>query len=108
MPDLIPSKPPCAPVYLDRPQLGLLPTLRFWNQPEVWRHAGWMVGIVAGVWAVLVGVALIGSPLWLLALVGAAGPLLTLGALERHVRRRMRERVALAAGQPVAGSGEID
>jgi len=106
MPDLLPSR---APVYLDRPQLGLLPTLGFWNQPEVWRHAGWMVGIVAGVWSVLVGVVLAGSPLWLLAVAGAAGPLLTLGALERHVRRRMRERLALAPGQrQLADPDQVD
>jgi hypothetical protein len=97
---LVPSEPPQPPVYLDRPQpLGIWPTLRFWNQPDVWRHVAPFMAVLAPAWALTVGIALSGMlPLWMLAILGGLGTVLILGLIERLIRRRMRQR-ALGSGR---------
>lgn len=93
------SSEPKPRVYLDKPQrLGILPTLGFWNQPEVWRLIGPVMAVFVGVWTVAISALYSGAlSLWTLALIGGGGPLLMIGLIERYVRRRMRQRAELTA-----------
>jgi len=80
-----------------RPQLALLPTMSFWLRPDLRRFGlpAYLVGLAA---AMVTATALGVSPL-VAGVLGATVPLLTLGALERLVRRAAlrRRRVALPA-----------
>lgn len=97
---LVPSEPPRPPQYLDRPQpLGILPNFKFWDQPEVWRHARPFMAVLVPLWVITLGVLFSGVlPIWMMALAGGLGSVLLLGLFERLIRRRMRQR-ALPAGR---------
>ena len=91
-PDAGPGKP--GQFLETRQRLGLLPTWAFWNRPDVWRTGRWFVAPVVG--------ATVGLGLWLsqvvpdwavplvLVLFGPVPPMVTMGLLERYIRKRIR------------------
>jgi hypothetical protein len=85
------------PHLLDRPQrFGILPTWSFWRDEENARLVKWPVRLAiaaAFIFAIVVDAG------WLLAgLLPIVGIAITLGLIERHVRRRALERRMLAQG----------
>ena len=92
--------------YLETPQrLGILPTMAFWNRKDVWKSARWLVAPMVGMGTF--AIAMIGPQIesFTIAMaggLGAAVPLLTMGLLERHVRKVLRLR-ASAETPPDAG-----
>jgi hypothetical protein len=93
--------------YLETPQrLGILPTMAFWNRKDVWKSARWLVAPVVGasVFAIgIVGPQIESFNIVVASGIGAAVPLLTMGLLERHVRKVLRQRVS-AETPPTSGS----
>jgi hypothetical protein len=81
-----------------RPQLSVLPTMSFWLRADVRAYClpAYLVGLAA---AMLTAVALGLSPL-AAGIVGATLPLLTIGGLERLVRRAALRRRRLAPSWP--------
>jgi hypothetical protein len=92
LPDAGPGKP--GQFLETRQQLGVLPTWAFWNRADVWRTGRWFVVPVVG--------ATVGLGLWLgqvvpgwavpvvLVLFGPVPPMVTMGLLERYIRKRIR------------------
>jgi hypothetical protein len=82
--------------YLETPQrLGILPTLHFWNRRDVWKHARWFTAPLAGLGALVTGLAWDSVHPGLMPVVGLASGVpvvLAHGLLERYVRRRVLER----------------
>lgn len=83
--------------YLDRPQrLGIVPTMRFWNRPDVWQGARWLVlpAVAVEVAASVTVGQMVGGTLAPLAAAAWFGATLglTLGTLERYIRRQLRAR----------------
>jgi hypothetical protein len=86
------------PALLDRRQrLGFLPTLAFWNRRDIRKLTGPWLAAFAALWLLLLELIRGTVPPWATKLIGAAGPLLFITLLERHVRARL-ERRALAQG----------
>jgi hypothetical protein len=90
------SAPPRPGRYLETPQrLGFLPTLHFWNRRDVWPSARWFIVPVVG--ATLLGSIVLYATVspWLYPVIGVASGVpvaLAHGLLERHIRRRLRQR----------------
>jgi hypothetical protein len=78
------------PGILDVPQqLGILPTRRFWMDPDVGGRARYILAFAAANVLFLV-VLLNPSSWWVAGLTAGAGTLLAQGLIERVIRRRLR------------------
>jgi hypothetical protein len=84
--------------FLETPQkLGIWPTWSFWNRRDVWQRARWCVAPVAGITtsACMLLTLVLQLPMWVAPATGLfAGSVITLwmGGLERHIRKRIKER----------------
>ena len=72
---------------------GFVPTMAFWQRPDVWKIAGPPTGVFVFFWLVALDIFVTGTtPLWASGLLGGLGPFLFVGVLERYLRRRMQRR----------------
>lgn len=85
-----------ARYLLDRPQrLGIIPTWWFWQDKANWRIARVPVLLIMEAAVLAVLLAGLSLPYYVLALIPTLVLMLTLGLLERYIRRRTTKHGAL-------------